>query len=187
MQCEAGARMGFNGKQVIHPGSIKINENLFLTWIICVRDWKGQVDVTQLAFTPSEERIKRASGLIEAFRHHQASGQVGSISLATNYIQLIVRFWFERAPSLIMVKWLTCPHCCRQKISLIVLTKLKNENILIIKRFISLTLFKIKRRQNFEWKKVFFRQLDAGKSIRLEDCDCFHSKTSILTDLFWII
>jgi len=52
-QCEQGARMGFTGKQVIHP---------------------GQVDVTQTAFSPSDIKIKWANGLIEAFKAHQNSG-----------------------------------------------------------------------------------------------------------------
>ncbi|RNA40806.1 citrate lyase subunit beta mitochondrial [Brachionus plicatilis] len=53
MQCEQEARMGFTGKQVIHP---------------------GQVDVCQNAFTPSQEKIEWATGLVEAFEHHQKSG-----------------------------------------------------------------------------------------------------------------
>ncbi|CAF0858395.1 unnamed protein product [Brachionus calyciflorus] len=53
VQCEQGSRMGFTGKQVIHP---------------------GQVDVCQQAFTPSKERIDWALGLIEAFDQHQKSG-----------------------------------------------------------------------------------------------------------------
>lgn len=55
MQSEQGARMGFTGKQVIHP---------------------GQVDVTQSAFTPTQEKIDWALGLIEAFNQHQSSGAV---------------------------------------------------------------------------------------------------------------
>ena len=54
-QCEQGARMGFTGKQVIHP---------------------GQVDVTQTAFSPSDIKIKWAKGLIEAFKAYQNSGAV---------------------------------------------------------------------------------------------------------------
>jgi len=53
-QSEAGARMGFTGKQVIHPGQVKI---------------------VQDAFTPSEVRRKWASDLISAFEKHQESGQ----------------------------------------------------------------------------------------------------------------
>jgi len=51
---EAGARMGFTGKQVIHP---------------------GQVRVVQEAFTPSEEKRKWAEELITAFEGHQQSGK----------------------------------------------------------------------------------------------------------------
>ncbi|CAI8022751.1 Citramalyl-CoA lyase, mitochondrial [Geodia barretti] len=53
-QADEGARMGFNGKQVIHP---------------------AQVPVVQEAFSPSEERVEWASRLISAFNHHQHSGQ----------------------------------------------------------------------------------------------------------------
>lgn len=55
LQAEQGARMGFTGKQVIHP---------------------GQVDITQEAFTPSKEKIEWALGLIEAFKQNQSSGAV---------------------------------------------------------------------------------------------------------------
>ena len=55
VQSEQGAKMGFTGKQVIHP---------------------GQVDITQEAFTPSKEKIEWAQGLIEAFDQHQISGAV---------------------------------------------------------------------------------------------------------------
>jgi citrate lyase subunit beta-like protein len=55
LQSEQGARMGFTGKQVIHP---------------------IQVDVTQEAFSPSKEKIQWACGLVEAFEKHQSSGAV---------------------------------------------------------------------------------------------------------------
>lgn len=54
-QAEQGARMGFTGKQVIHP---------------------SQVDVAQQAFTPSQEKIEWATGLIDAFEKHQQTGAV---------------------------------------------------------------------------------------------------------------
>lgn len=47
--------MGFTGKQVIHP---------------------SQVDVAQQAFTPSQEKIEWATGLIDAFKKHQQTGAV---------------------------------------------------------------------------------------------------------------
>lgn len=59
IQCEEGARMGFTGKQVIHP---------------------GQVDTCQNAFTPNKEKIEWAKGLIEAFEHHQKTGAVNSFN-----------------------------------------------------------------------------------------------------------
>lgn len=50
----AGVRMGYAGKQIIHP---------------------NQVDIVQEAYTPSAEEIEKASSLMEAFREHQASGR----------------------------------------------------------------------------------------------------------------
>ncbi|XP_023227906.1 citrate lyase subunit beta-like protein, mitochondrial isoform X1 [Centruroides sculpturatus] len=49
-----GVRMGFTGKQVIHP---------------------GQVPVVQEAFSPSVERINWARELIKLFEEHQISGK----------------------------------------------------------------------------------------------------------------
>lgn len=54
-QCEAGARMGYTGKQIIHP---------------------GQIDVVHTAFSPSTERIEWAAGMITAFDEHQKIGKV---------------------------------------------------------------------------------------------------------------
>jgi len=51
----AGFQMGFTGKQLIHP---------------------GQVKVCQEAFMPSEEKIKWAQELIDAFGVEQGSGKV---------------------------------------------------------------------------------------------------------------
>ncbi len=53
-QSEEGARMGFTGKQVIHP---------------------GQVDIVQDAFSPSKERVEWAIQLIKEFREHERSGK----------------------------------------------------------------------------------------------------------------
>jgi citrate lyase subunit beta-like protein len=50
-----GARMGFTGKQCIHP---------------------GQVSTVQEAFTPSAHKIQWAREIIEAFTLHQKSGKV---------------------------------------------------------------------------------------------------------------
>jgi citrate lyase beta subunit len=49
-----GARMGFSGKQIIHP---------------------NQVEVVQHAFTPTDEAIDHALRLVEAFQVYQQSGQ----------------------------------------------------------------------------------------------------------------
>lgn len=49
-----GAKMGFTGKQVIHP---------------------NQVSIVQKAFSPSEEKIKWATDLIRQFELHQKEGK----------------------------------------------------------------------------------------------------------------
>ena len=51
-----GARLGFTGKQVIHP---------------------DQVEVVQRAFTPTADKVEWAKELMNAFDLHQDSGQVG--------------------------------------------------------------------------------------------------------------
>ena len=48
-----GARMGFTGKQIIHP---------------------NQVEPVQAAFTPSDEAVAHAKRIVEAFEEHQKSG-----------------------------------------------------------------------------------------------------------------
>ena len=50
----AGARLGFTGKQIIHP---------------------GQVEPVQSAFTPNDEAIQNAKKIIAAFESHQKAGQ----------------------------------------------------------------------------------------------------------------
>ena len=55
MQSEEGARIGFTGKQVIHP---------------------LQIEIVQNSFSPSDEKIKWAKNLIDAFNEHQKSGKV---------------------------------------------------------------------------------------------------------------
>lgn len=55
LQSEEGARMGFTGKQVIHP---------------------DQVPVVQEAFLPSPQQVDWAQGLVLAFHEHQSSGKV---------------------------------------------------------------------------------------------------------------
>ncbi|GFY42338.1 citramalyl-CoA lyase, mitochondrial [Trichonephila inaurata madagascariensis] len=52
--CEEGARMGFTGKQVIHP---------------------SQVPVVQKAFSPSAEKVEWARELIKLFKEHQKEGK----------------------------------------------------------------------------------------------------------------
>ncbi|GAB1598991.1 citramalyl-CoA lyase, mitochondrial-like [Argonauta hians] len=52
--CEEGARMGFTGKQVIHP---------------------SQIPIVQLAFSPSPEKVAWATELINKFEEHQLMGK----------------------------------------------------------------------------------------------------------------
>ena len=56
---EEGARMGFTGKQVIHP---------------------SQVPVVQTAFSPSEEKMEWATNLIKEFREHEKKGKGAFVS-----------------------------------------------------------------------------------------------------------
>ncbi|XP_030763082.1 citramalyl-CoA lyase, mitochondrial-like isoform X1 [Sitophilus oryzae] len=53
-QCEEGMKMGYTGKQVIHP---------------------GQVPIVQEAFLPSASQIEWASGLLQSFEKHQKDGK----------------------------------------------------------------------------------------------------------------
>lgn len=61
IQSESGARMGYTGKQVIHP---------------------GQIEVVQNAFLPSAARIEWANGLLTAFNEHQMNGKVNIVTEA---------------------------------------------------------------------------------------------------------
>lgn len=54
VQATQGVKMGFSGKQVIHP---------------------NQVQPVQKAFTPSDEQIRDAQTIVEAFNAHQAEGR----------------------------------------------------------------------------------------------------------------
>jgi citrate lyase subunit beta-like protein len=65
-EAEQGARMGFSGKQIIHP---------------------NQVTPVQEAFTPDEEAISNASNLVESFKTHQAAG-AGAFALDGKMIDL---------------------------------------------------------------------------------------------------
>ncbi|XP_018570910.1 citramalyl-CoA lyase, mitochondrial [Anoplophora glabripennis] len=53
-QCEEGMRMGYTGKQVIHP---------------------GQVPVVHEAFLPTKSQVNWAEGLLKSFEEHQKSGK----------------------------------------------------------------------------------------------------------------
>lgn len=56
-QCQEGMKMGYTGKQVIHP---------------------GQVPIVQEAFLPTESQIEWATGLLKSFHKHQQDGKVSS-------------------------------------------------------------------------------------------------------------
>lgn len=58
-QSEQGARMGYTGKQVIHP---------------------NQVPVVRKAYTPSADCVEWAKELVAAFEQHQQGGLVGTAS-----------------------------------------------------------------------------------------------------------
>jgi len=58
-QALEGARMGYTGKQVIHP---------------------IQVPIVQDAFSPSPKKVEWATELIKAFEEHQESGKASSCS-----------------------------------------------------------------------------------------------------------
>jgi citrate lyase beta subunit len=58
-EAEQGARMGFAGKQIIHP---------------------DQVGPVQEAFTPSEQVIERAQRLMQAYQQHQEDG-IGAFAM----------------------------------------------------------------------------------------------------------
>lgn len=53
-------RMGYTGKQVIHP---------------------GQVPIVQEAFLPTKSQIEWAEGLLNSFEQHQKTGKVLKFSL----------------------------------------------------------------------------------------------------------
>jgi citrate lyase subunit beta-like protein len=76
LQSEQGARMGFTGKQVIHP---------------------MQVEVTQEAFSPSADKIKWACGLVEAFDKHQSFGAVCyPLSYFTVLFERLIIIFFQK-------------------------------------------------------------------------------------------
>ena len=65
-QSDEGARWGFTGKQVIHP---------------------GQVDIVQTSYTPSQKRIEWATELMTAFNEHQKEGK-GAFSFRGHMIDM---------------------------------------------------------------------------------------------------
>jgi len=62
-----GARMGYTGKQVIHP---------------------IQVPVVQEAFSPSPKKVEWATELIKAFDEHQQSGKASTRSVTLLLIEI---------------------------------------------------------------------------------------------------
>ncbi|EDO47490.1 predicted protein [Nematostella vectensis] len=65
-QSEEGARMGFTGKQIIHP---------------------GQIDIVNKAFSPPPEKIKWAKDLLSAFEEQEKQGK-GAMSFQGDMIDM---------------------------------------------------------------------------------------------------
>ena len=69
-QSEQGSRMGYSGKQIIHP---------------------NQVEIVQGAFTPTDDEIEAAINIIDNFNQHQVNGQgafaVDGVMIDTPYIK----------------------------------------------------------------------------------------------------
>lgn len=56
VQCIEGMKMGYTGKQIIHP---------------------DQVQIVQETFLPTKAQIDWAEGLLVSFKEHQQIGKVG--------------------------------------------------------------------------------------------------------------
>ena len=80
-QSEEGARWGFTGKQVIHP---------------------GQVEIVQESFTPDRERVEWATELLRTFKEQQEDGKgaftfrghmidMPTVKQAQNVLDIIVK------------------------------------------------------------------------------------------------
>lgn len=54
-QCIQGMKMGYTGKQIIHP---------------------NQIQIVQETFLPSKVQIDWAEGLLDSFQQHQSIGKV---------------------------------------------------------------------------------------------------------------
>jgi citrate lyase beta subunit len=65
-EAESGARMGFSGKQIIHP---------------------AQVDPVQAAFTPSADAVAHAQRIVDGFEATQKQGK-GAFALDGKMIDL---------------------------------------------------------------------------------------------------
>lgn len=65
-QAEEGARFGYTGKQIIHP---------------------GQIEIVNKAFSPSEEKVKWATDLVNAFEEQERVGK-GAINFHGNMIDM---------------------------------------------------------------------------------------------------
>lgn len=59
-QSEQGMKMGYTGKQVIHP---------------------GQVSIVQEAFLPTKSQVDWAEGLLKSFEEHQKVGKASNYCL----------------------------------------------------------------------------------------------------------
>ncbi|KAF9162064.1 hypothetical protein DFQ26_003887 [Actinomortierella ambigua] len=73
-ECEFGRRMGFTGKQAVHP---------------------RQLDIIQSSFLPSAHEIARAADISEAYQEHSRRG-VGAFNYNNKVIDLPVVKWAEK-------------------------------------------------------------------------------------------
>ena len=73
-QAEEGARMGFTGKQVIHPSQVGVKSFCNAKEGL-LHGCSLQVGPTQEAFTPSAKRMEWAEQLVREFREHEQSGK----------------------------------------------------------------------------------------------------------------
>ncbi|XP_033635149.1 citramalyl-CoA lyase, mitochondrial-like isoform X1 [Asterias rubens] len=81
-----GARMGFTGKQVIHP---------------------TQIPVVQKAFSPSPEKMEWAKALIEAFEDHQHSGKVRTHKDNPTFLYRVSKLHLSSAKRFKIIRYLS--------------------------------------------------------------------------------
>ena len=84
IQSENSAKMGFTGKQVIHPSQIAIVHDSYRYYITLPKQSLFEVNATPDRFVPdytfmfnrpSDEKVEWAKELIKEFRMHEAQGK----------------------------------------------------------------------------------------------------------------